>query len=377
VLDIDKMLQSFIDSNGSDIYLTVGTAPHFRLQNRIEKMGPDALTDEDIRQIIEKLLTPQGIAEFDATLEHNTAISWNGKARMRLNVFRQRQHSGLVIRRIQTVMPTLESLGLTKVHSDLIMEKRGLILVVGPTGSGKSSTLASMLNYRNENGQGHILTIEDPVEFVHEHKNCIVTHRDVGIDTFSFAIGLKSALRQMPDVIVIGEIRDEETMEHAITFAETGHLCLATLHSNNATQAIERVVNLFPEQKHQQVLLNLSSNLKAILSQRLVANRRNGKTLATEIMLNQGLIKDLIKEGKIRELKDIIEKNRSLGMQSFEQSLLDLYLNGVITEEIALQEADSPANLRMALRELPSAKKPKEFGELDEKMRKEEIKKSF
>ena len=377
MIDIDAMMQSFIDKNGSDMYLTVGIPPNFRLEGGIERQKTEPLTDEDMRHIITTLLTPEGVAEFDATLEYNTAISWGTKARMRLNVFRQRQHSGLVVRRIRTDMPTLESLGLSKVHSDLIMEKRGLIIVVGATGSGKSTTLAAMLNYRNENGQGHILTIEDPVEFVHEHKNCIITHRDVGIDTFSFAVGLKSALRQMPDVIVIGEIRDMETMEHAMTFAETGHLCLATLHSSNASQAIERIVNMFPEQKHKQLLLNLSSNLRGILSQRLVRNLQNKKSLATEIMLNQGAIKDLIMEGRIVELKEVIEKNKSLGMQTFEQCLLDLITSDTISEEVAMAEADSPANLRIAMRQLGLSKKSREIGSLESHIAEEEKKAHF
>lgn len=377
MIDIDALMQSFVEKGGSDMYLTVGIAPNFRIEGSIERLSGDALTDDDMRHIITTLLTPEGVAEFDATLEYNTAIDWKGKARMRLNVFRQQMHSGLVIRRIRGDMPTLESLGLSSVHSDLIMEKRGLIIVVGATGSGKSTTLASMLNYRNENGQGHILTIEDPVEFVHQHKNCIITHRDVGIDTFSFAVGLKSALRQMPDVIVIGEIRDAETMEHAITFAETGHLCLATLHSSNSTQAIERIVNLFPEQKHKQMLLNLSSNLKAILSQRLVRNLENKKSLATEIMLNQGAIKDLIMEGRIIELKEVIEKNRSLGMQSFEQSLLDLLTKRIISEEVAMAEADSPANLRIAMRQVPGLRSSRGMDNLQKEFEAEEQKKAF
>ncbi len=379
MLDLDALLESFIEKNGSDIYLTVGAPPCFRLENGIEQLELPQLTDDDIRHVMTSLLTEQGMAEFDATMEYNTAVDWKGRTRLRINVFRQRQHSGLVIRRIRNDIPDLKFLGLGDVHANLIMEKRGLILVVGATGSGKSTTLASMLNYRNYHGSGHVLTIEDPVEFVHEHRGCIFTHRDVGIDTFSFAMGLKSALRQMPDVIVIGEIRDVETMEQAIVFAETGHLCLATLHSNNATQAIERIVNHFPEQKHKQVLLNLSSNLKAILSQRLVGNLRGTKSLATEIMLNQGFIKDLITEGRIKEIKDVIDKSKSLGMQTFEQSLLALYTDAVISEETALAEADSPANLRIAMRQLTGLRKPRSAGGdgLIAEVEKAEIKKTF
>ena len=377
MLDIEALINHFVDKDASDIYLTVGTPPHFRSESGMERVGDQPLTDEDLQHIIASLITPQGVTEFDATMEYNTAIDWKGRARMRLNLFRQRQHSGLVIRRIRKEIPSLEQLGLPPIYASLIMEKRGLIFVAGPTGSGKSTTLASMLNYRNEHGQGHILTIEDPVEFVHEHKNCIFTHRDVGIDTFSFAVGLKSALRQMPDVIVIGEIRDAETMEQAIIFAETGHLCLATLHSNNASQSIERIVTLFPEEKHRQVLLNLSSNLKAILSQRLITNFQKKKSLATEIMLNQGLIKSLITEGRVKEIKEVIEKNRGQGMQTFEQSMLDLFSDGIISEEAAMEEADSPANLRIAMRQLTGLRKPKGLEDLQKTIKKAEKKTTF
>ena len=261
------------------------------------------------------------------------------------------------MRRIRTEIPSLESLSLPKIYNELIMEKRGLILVVGPTGSGKSTSLASMLEYRNTHGSGHIITIEDPVEFIHEHRGCIITQRDVGIDTYSFGIGLKNSLRQTPDVIVIGEVRDRETKEHAIVFAETGHLCLATLHANNASQAIERVINFFPEEKHKQILLNLSLNLKAILSQRLVPNKSGGRCIALEIMLNQGLIKSQIQEGRIKEIKELIERGRSSGMQTFEQSLIELYQNGLITEEVALAESDNPASLSLAFKQMNIAKR--------------------
>ncbi|MDE3061331.1 MAG: PilT/PilU family type 4a pilus ATPase, partial [Pseudomonadota bacterium] len=256
-----------------------------------------------------------------------------------------------------TNIPTLESLKLPKVYGDLIMEKRGLILMVGPTGSGKSTSLAAMLEHRNLNGTGHIVTVEDPVEFLHRHKHCIITQRDVGIDTYSFAIGLKNALRQTPDVIVIGEIRDKDTMEHAIVFAETGHLCLATLHANNTHQAIERVINFFPEEKHKQVLLNLSLNLKAILSQRLVYTTDDKRTAAIEIMLNQGLVRNLIHEGHVKDLRDCIEKSHDYGMQTFDQALIDMYARGAITEEVALAESDNPANLRLAIKQYEMSKR--------------------
>lgn len=349
--DPDHLLRIFVDRNASDLYLTVGAAPTLRLPHAIEPIGTERLTEEDIRGFIATLLTPEAVSEFDATLEYNTAFDWKGRARMRINLFRQRQQTGMVLRRVHTEIPTLESLKLPEVYGGLVMEKRGLILIVGSTGSGKSTTLASMLGHRNRNGYGHIVTIEDPIEFIHDHGSCIVTQRDVGIDTYSFGIGLKNALRQMPDVIVIGEIRDRETMEHAIVFAETGHLCLATLHASNANQAIERIINFFPEERHRQVLMNLSFNLKAITSQRLVRNLHNGRSIVTEILLNEGLIRNMILDGRVNEIRELIEKGYGTGMKTFEQSLLELYENGVISEEVALANADSPANLRLMMKQ--------------------------
>lgn len=349
-IDAGYLLQTFIDKDGSDLYLTVGALPTVRTASGIERIGGHRMTEEDVRSLMEELVSPEAISEFEATLEYNTAFDWQGKARMRINMFRQRQHTGMVLRRIRTEVPTLESLRLPAVYGDLIMEKRGLILVVGPTGSGKSTTLASMLAHRNEHGFGHIVTIEDPIEFIHDHKNCIITQRDVGIDTYSYSIGLKNALRQMPDVIVIGEVRDRETMEQAIIFAETGHLCLATLHANNANQAVERIVNFFPQEKQRQIYMNLSFNLKAIISQRLVRNLSNTRSIVTEIMLNEGLIKNLILDGRVNEIRELIEKGYGNGMKTFEQSLLELFEQKIISEEVALAEADSPANLRLAMK---------------------------
>jgi len=347
----DTLLQIFVDKDAMDLYLTVGTPPSLRVNHTIERCNLPPLTEEDVCEIMRALVGEEVISEFESTLEYNTAINWRGAARMRINLFRQQQHTGIVIRRIRTDIPSLESLSLPPIYGDLIMEKRGLILVAGPTASGKSTSLASMINYRNLNGSGHVITIEDPVEFLHEHHNCIITQRDVGIDTYSFGIGLKNALRQSPDIIVIGEIRDRETMEHAIVFAETGHLCLATLHSNNANQAIERVINFFPEEKHAQVLLNLSLNLKAVLSQRLVQNKQGTHSLAVEIMLNQGLIKTLIHEGRVKEIRELIENGGGEGMQTFEQALFELYKQGIITEEVAVAEADHPANMRLTIKQ--------------------------
>ena len=345
------ILQQFIDANASDLYLTVGAPPCMRLHNKMQRYTTPALSEEHMRAILKDILSEEAIAEFDATFECNTALTWGDNKRLRINAFRQKQHTGIVIRRVQTEIPTLEALNLPKIYGDLIMEKRGLILIVGQTGAGKSSTLAAMIGHRNEHGSGHIITIEDPIEFEHTHHNCIITQRDVGIDTASYSSGLKNALRQMPDVIVIGEVRDLDTMENAITFAETGHLCIATLHANNTNQAIERILNFFPEDKRAQILMNLSLNLKAVLSQRLVSNTGNTRSAAIEIMFNSGQIRELILDGNIKDIREHIERGTSSGMQTFEQALLTLVENGTITEEVALAEADSPANLRLAMRQ--------------------------
>jgi len=348
---VNDLLQLFADKDASDLYLTVSAPPSLRIAGLIEPLPMTKLTGSDIREILETLISPEQIEEFESTLEYNTAISWGENVRFRVNIFRQRQNIGIVLRRIHTVIPTIESLGLPAIYSDLIMEKRGLILVVGPTGAGKSTSLAAMLEHRNLHSSGHIVTVEDPIEFIHEHRNCIITQRDVGIDTYSFGISLKNALRQSPDIIVIGEIRDKETMEHAIVFAETGHLCLATLHANNTNQAIERVINFFPQERHNQVLLNLSLNLKAILSQRLVRNTHDSRSIAVEVLLNQGLIKNLIREERIKEIKECMEKGNDVGMRTFDRALFDLYVQDIITEEIALAESDNPANLRLAIKQ--------------------------
>ncbi len=360
-IDTKALIDDFINRGASDLYLTVGAAPSFRTGGRIEPYGSEKLTEQDVRTVLSALVSEDVIDEFDSTLEFNTAVYWENRARFRVNMFRQRQQTGIVMRRIESVIPTLEQLSLPKIYGDMIMEKRGLIIIVGPTGAGKSTSLASMLEHRNLHGSGHIVTIEDPIEFILEHKNCIITQRDVGIDTYSFGIGLKNTLRQTPDVIVIGEIRDKETMEHAIVFAETGHLCLATLHANNANQAIERIINFFPEEKHKQVLLNLSINLKGILSQRLLPNTHGKRSVALEILLNQGLIKSLIQEGRIKEIKEMMERGRNEGMQTFEQALIELFTAGEITEAVALAECDNPANLRLALKQLEMSKSPQEM----------------
>lgn len=354
---LDPLLEQVVTHHASDLYLTFGYPPSMRISDEIHPIGRDPLTDKQIAAFLEELLDEEKRDEFDGTLELNTSINWHDRARFRINVYCQQQHTGIVFRRINTDIPTLESLNLPAVYGELIMQRRGLILVVGQTGSGKSTSLAAMIGHRNRHGSGHIITIEDPIEFVHQHAGCIISQRDVGLDTYSYGIALKNALRQRPDVVLIGEIRDRETMEHAITFSETGHLCVATLHSNNANQAIERVLNFFPEEKHAQVRLNLSLNLRGIIAQRLVLNLKNKRSLAVEIMLNNGLIKSLIEEGKIREIKELVERGRGEGMQTFDQSLFDLYTEGLIGEEVAISEADNPANLRLNIKQMRTSEK--------------------
>ncbi|MBN67039.1 MAG: type IV pili twitching motility protein PilT [Rickettsiales bacterium] len=348
---LNPLLEQMVQHKASDLYLTYGCPASIRLSDRIMTVDNAPLTEEQVRTYMEELLDEEQLDEFETTLEYNSAINWMDRARFRINAFRQQQHTALVIRRIQTEIPTIEELGLPEAYRNLVMERRGLVLVVGPTGSGKSTSLAAMIGHRNRNGSGHIITIEDPVEFVHTHQGCIISQRDVGIDTYSFGMALKNALRQRPDVVLIGEVRDRETMEHAINFSETGHLVLATLHANNANQAIERALNFFPEEKHHQILLNLSLNLKGVLSQRLVLNKKQGRSLAVEVLLNSGLIKTLIEEGKIRDIKEMMEKSRDAGMQTFDQSLFDLYAQGLVDQDVAIAEADNPANLRLNIRQ--------------------------
>lgn len=349
---MDTLFQACVDQQASDIYLTANCPPCLRIHDEIVPLGEVLLQESDINLLLEAMISDDKLDEFQSTLEMNTAIHWQNKARFRINAYKQQHTTAIVVRRIQTAIPTMESLNLPRPYADLAMEKRGMVLVVGPTGSGKSTSLASMIGYRNMYGNGHIITIEDPIEFIHTHQGCIISQRDVGIDTYSYGMALKNALRQSPDVVLIGEIRDRETMEHAMNFSETGHLVLATLHAKNASQAIERIINFFPEEKHPQLLLNLSLNLRGVLSQRLVKTRSGGRSLAAEVMLNQGLIRSLIEEGKPKEIKDIMEKNRSLGMQTFEQALLDLYQAGKIEEDVAIAEADNPANLKLQIRNL-------------------------
>ena len=349
MVTIETLLHEMVTQRASDLYLTFGSPAVLRVGDDMISLGDSPLSDDDITRVMDQLLSDDQRDEFQSTLELNIGFGWNDQARFRMNVFRQQTHPGIVIRRIQMEIPRLEELNLPSVYGDLVLLKRGLILVAGPTGSGKSTSLAAMIGHRNNHGNGHVVTIEDPIEFVHRHNRCIITQRDVGLDTYSYAIALKNALRQRPDLIVIGEVRDREVMEQAIYFAETSHLCIATIHANNSSQAIERVLNFFPEERHQQILINLSLNLRAVLSQRLVTTVDQNRTLALEVMLNQGLITQLIEEGKVRQIREMIEKGTHEGMQTFDQCLLELYQKGTIREEVAIAESDSPSNLRLLI----------------------------
>jgi twitching motility protein PilU len=344
-------LKELAGPGGSDLYVTANAAPVWRGDKGFKELRDKPLTPDEINRVIGSFLGEKQRKEFETTGEFNMALMMDGVGRFRLNLFKQRQMPGIVARIIRSQIPTLAGLKLPGLLGDLVMEKRGLIFVVGGTGSGKSTTLAAMIGHRNETASGHIITIEDPVEYVHDHKKCIVTQREVGVDTDSFDAALKNTLRQHPDLILIGEIRDMKTMEHAINIAETGHLAMATLHANNANQAIERVVNFFPQEMHHQILLNLSLNLRGIISQRLVPKKEGGRAAAIEILLNQGYIKELIGKGEVKELKKIMEENVQSGMQTFDQALLKLFQEGAITEEIALAEADNVGDLKLKIKQ--------------------------
>jgi twitching motility protein PilU len=352
---LDPLLTRFVELGGSDMYLTMGVPPSVRVVDRIVALTDLPLLGSDVDTIVAELLDDDQWQEFSATMEYNLPLSWTKTLRFRINVFRQQQHSGLVIRRIQATIPTIEQLKLPAVYKELIMESRGLVLVVGATGAGKSSSLAAMIGHRNQHGFGHIITIEDPIEFVHSHKGCIITQRDVGVDTFSFSMALKNTLRQRPDVVLIGEIRDRETLEHALHFSETGHLCVSTLHAGSVPQAIERILNFFPAEKHHQLLYNLSQNIKGILCQRLVLTEAGTRIAAVEVMLNRGLIRNLIQEGKIKDIHEVMSKNRNEGMQTMDQALYQLHLNKVISEDVAIAESENAANLRLQIRQAQPA----------------------
>ena len=348
---VNDLLRLMLARNGSDLFLTAEFPPAIKVDGRINKVSPQPLTGQHTLQLARTVMNDKQAAEFERTKECNFAISPQGIGRFRVNAFLQQGHVGLVFRTIPSTLPTIDTLNLPKVLKDVAMAKRGLVIFVGATGSGKSTSLAAMVDFRNENSYGHIITIEDPVEFVHPHKNCIVTQREVGIDTDGWEQALKNTLRQAPDVILMGEIRDRETMDHAVAFAETGHLCMATLHANSSNQALDRIINFFPEERRAQLLMDLSLNLKALVSQRLLPHQEGkGRIAAVEIMLNTPLVADMIFKGEVGEIKELMKRSRELGMQTFDQALFDLYEANKVSYEDALRNADSVNDLRLQIK---------------------------
>jgi twitching motility protein PilU len=346
-----NLLRKMVEREGSDLFLTAGFPPAIKVDGTIHKATDTALTAEQAAIMVRSIMNDRQIKEFDATKECNFAIAPQGIGRFRVSAFVQQGMVGAVLRTITTEIPTLEELELPPILKDVIMNKRGLVIIVGGTGSGKSTTLAAMIGHRNENSRGHIVSIEDPIEYVHPHKGCVITQREVGVDTESWHAALKNTLRQAPDVILIGEIRDRDTMEYGIQFAETGHLCLATLHANTANQALDRIINFFSEEKRQQLLMDLSLNTKAIISQRLIPREGGvGRIAAMEIMLNTPLIADLIFKGEVGQIKEIMAKSTRLGMQTFDQALFYLYEEGTISYEEAMRNADSKNELRLRVK---------------------------
>ena len=348
---VNDLLRLMVSRNGSDLFLTADFPPAIKVDGKVTKVSPQPLTGQHTLALTRSIMNDKQAAEFERTKECNFAVSPTGIGRFRVNAFVTQGNVGLVMRTIPATVPTIDTLNLPQILKDVSVSKRGLVIMVGATGSGKSTTLAEMVDYRNENSHGHIITIEDPVEFVHPHKNCIITQREVGIDTDGWEQALKNTLRQAPDVILMGEIRDRETMEHAVSFAETGHLCMATLHANSANQALDRIINFFPEERRQQLLMDLSLNIRAFIAQRLVPHKDGkGRVAAVEIMLNTPLISDLIFKGEVHEIKQIMAKSRELGMQTFDQHLFDLYDSGQIGYEDALRNADSVNELRLMIK---------------------------
>ncbi|RMX06001.1 PilT/PilU family type 4a pilus ATPase [Corticibacter populi] len=348
---INDLLRLMISRNGSDLFITADFPPAIKVDGKISKVSPQPLTAAHTHALARSIMSDKQAAEFERTKEANFAISPAGIGRFRVNVFIQQGQVGMVLRVIPLTLPTIDGLGLPQVLKDVVMAKRGLCIVVGATGSGKSTSLAAMVDWRNEHSFGHIVTIEDPVEFVHAHKNCVVTQREVGLDTDSWEAALKNSLRQAPDVILMGEIRDRETMEHAIAFSETGHLCLATLHANSANQALDRVINFFPEERRAQLLMDVSLNLRAMISQRLIPKQDGkGRIAAVEVLVNTPRVSDLIFKGEVAELKETMKTSRNQGMQTFDQALFDLFEANVISYEDALRNADSLNDLRLHIK---------------------------
>jgi twitching motility protein PilU len=350
-MDFTQLLKVMSDRGASDLFVTAGAAPAIKVDGTIKPLTKEALKPEQARKLVYSTMNDKQLAEFEGTHECNFAISAQGIGRFRVSAFVQRNTPGMVMRRINTYIPTLEELNLPPVLKDLSMTKRGLILFVGGTSTGKSTSLASMIDYRNSHHAGHIITIEDPIEYIHHHKKSIVTQREVGLDTESYEIALKNTLRQAPDVILMGEIRDAETMKYGLSFAETGHLCMATLHANNANQALDRIISFFGPDHHNQVWMDMSLNLKAIVAQQLLPTvDGQGRRAAIEVMINTPLIQDMIRKAAVHEIKDVIKKSTNLGMQTFDQSLFQLYKEGVISYDVALSHADSSNDLRLMIK---------------------------
>lgn len=364
---IHDLLRTLVGKNGSDLFITVGTPPSIKVDGKMTPVTNQPLSVSHTQVLVRSIMNDRQAAEFEGTQECNFAISLPGVSRFRVSAFIQRGSSAMVIRVIQGNIPNFEQLNLPPILKEISMTKRGLVIFVGGTGSGKSTSLAAMVGYRNANSFGHIITIEDPIEYVHTHKNCVVTQREVGVDTESYAVALKNTLRQAPDVILLGEIRDREAMDHAIVFAETGHLCLSTLHANSTNQALDRIINFFPEERRTQLLMDLSLNLKAVISQRLLPRvGSKGRVPAVEIMINTPLMSDLIFKGKVHEMKELISKSNEVGMHTFDQHLFKLYEADLISYEDALRHADSVNDLRLRIKlEGKASKKKNPLNDLD------------
>jgi twitching motility protein PilU len=350
-MDFEKLLALMVEKGASDLFITAGVPPSMKLHGKVVPVTTTPLSPEKAREIVLSVMNEKQRQEFLESKELNFAISARGIGRFRTSAFYQRNLAGMVLRRIETNIPKVDDLGLPEIIKELAMTKRGLVIFVGATGTGKSTSLASMVGHRNRNSKGHIISIEDPIEFIHQHQGCIITQREVGIDTDSFETALKNTLRQAPDVILIGEVRSRETMDHAIAFAETGHLCLCTLHANNANQALDRIIHFFPADRHSQLWMDLSLNLKGIVAQQLIPTPDgNGRRACLEVLLNTPLAADLIRKGEVAELKELMKKSTEMGMQTFDQALYDLYDRGEITYEDALSHADSSNDLRLMIK---------------------------
>ena len=348
---VTDLLKLMLARKGSDLFITADFPPAIKVDGKITKVSPQPLTPAHTVQLARSVMNDKQAADFERTKECNFSISPIGLGRFRVNAFLQQGRVGLVLRVIPAEVPTIDGMGLPAIMKDIVMTRRGLVVLVGGTGSGKTTTMAAMVDWRNENAQDHIITIEDPIEFVHPHKNCIVTQREIGLDTDDWTVALKNSLRQAPDVILMGEIRDRETMDLAIAFSETGHLCLATLHANSSNQALDRIINFFPEERRQQLLMDLSLNMKAFISQRLLPRETGrGRVAAVEILLNSPLVADLIFKGEVSEIKELMKRSRELGMQTFDQALFDLYEKGLVSYEDAARNADSVNDLRLQIK---------------------------